>query len=432
MLLGRICCRQAKIVTSRIAAKQLRAQVRGFAISAAKIPKNPETEYEMKTTSEIKQGYVLPDDQPLEDDPEEPIPEKGQAFIQKKTTIKEKIMVFITHMAECFKDIGKDAWYLTKTVARNGIDAEKNSLFELKERRRIAYDLIKFFPYAALILIPGGEIFFPVYFLLFPNSTPTAFMNTSTIGDRIKDLTKAQEEGYNLFMPTLPSFARLLGIQPDVLYVTLSHLEVYEGKKKDSEFYKVTDIEAKIIEFVNRPNLEDYKEDFDLSKLSADELEQLNKIFFRVYVPGYTWVNVLYGLFVKAPLFVAKFIAKKMESENYSKYIDNPFYRFKFTLNKGPASFLKKRLLLGQLRYHIWQLRRQDRSLAKDVDELAKLSQLQLYEYARQRGMNLEVYDEIHNYVQKYWLPLSTRKDIPSDLLVWIAVLRYKYADILI
>ena len=64
-------------------------------------------------------------------------------------------------------------------------------------------------------------------------------------------------------------------------------------------------------------------------------------------MPGTVWVNLVYGIFFKFPFWTAKMVAKLMKSPRYSRFTNNPFYKFKFTLDNGPLSYLKKQLLVN-------------------------------------------------------------------------------------
>ena len=183
---------------------------------------------------------------------------------------------------------------------------------------------------------------------------------------------------------------------------------------------------------LENPNRKQFEDLLNLGKLSSYELEQLCKIFYFEYVPGTVWVNLVYGIFFKFPFWTAKMVAKLMKSPRYSRFTNNPFYKFKFTLDNGPLSYLKKQLLVNQLRFHIRQLRKQDRVLSKNPQELATIPQMQRVDFARQRAIRIEPNAEIVRYVENFWLPLSQRRDIPDDMLVWIAVLRYKYTNIMV
>ena len=396
-------------------------------------PKQAEEYYKSRITIEVeKEGAVLPNQEEVPHDPSVPIAEKDKAFVTKKTSLKEKVKVMLVQLKESFIAFFKDVRFIWRAFKAKGFRDDQYSLLELRERRRIVFDFIKFIPYSVMIVVPGAELFFPPYILLFPNSTPTKFIPLNSLGERTEQLAKKQEEGYDLFVPSLPKLAALLDIDPTLLYKSLSNLQNSQGLEKDWQYYQASDIEAKIFAFLEKPDKVSKARAFNLAKLNSYELEQLNKVFFYLYIPGYNFLNIAYGLFFKAPFYLAKYFAKWRRWPNPSRFTDNFLCKFSFRLDYGPLALFKKRLLLYQLRYHIWQLRRQDRALAKDFSQLSKLEQIDLVEYAKQRGINIDRKEEIIDFVQKYWLPLSLRQDIPSDLLIWIAVLRYKYAEILV
>ena len=113
--------------------------------------------YKNKITQEIIKEPLLEVTGPTEEAKADPsTPEKDKAFIQKKTTLWQKIKVALVHLKDSFVDVWRDTKYLSKVVYNNGIREKKYTLFDIRERRRIFKDLIKFMPYAVLILLPGG------------------------------------------------------------------------------------------------------------------------------------------------------------------------------------------------------------------------------------------------------------------------------------
>lgn len=392
-----------------------------------------ENAYKNKIIQEVIKEPILEETTPaVEIKAPADAPEKDKAFVQKQTTLWQKIKVVMVHLKHSFIDVWRDTKYLNKMVVKNGVKEKNYTLFEMRERRRITKDLIKFFPYAVLIILPGGELIFPFYMILLPNSTPTQFMTAANLGDRTKHLTEKQAEGYSNFLRSLPKFTKLLGIDPIKLYESLNFLEKAEGKEKDRQFYKAHDFEEKIQKFLKLKNKNDLMAPVSLSTLDSYELEQLNKIFYQLYVPGYTWINILYGTIFKVPFHLIKFIAKLLKVENPNRFLNNIFMKISFTIDNGPLSYLKKYLLLWQLKYHIKQIRKQDRVLKQDFSQLAKNPILHKAEFAKQRGIKIDDHEEILKFTEYYWLPLSLREDVSDDLLVWITVLRFKYADILV
>lgn len=396
-------------------------------------PATEEYLYKNKIIQEVVKEPFLETHGPTEEIKARPdTPEKDKAFVQKKTTLWQTIKVAMIHLKESFIDVWKDTKYISKVIGRNGFTDEKYTLFEIRERRRISKDLLKFLPYAVLIILPGGELLFPPYFLLFPNSTPTQFMTAANLGERTKLMTERQEEGYDNFVRSLPKFTKLLGIDPIKLYDSLNHLGKTEGKEKDRQFYKAHDFEEKVQKFLKLKNKDELISPISLSTLDSYELEQLNKIFYQLYVPGYTWINVFYGTFFKVPFYLLKYLAKFLKVQNPGRMTNNIFVKFKFTIDNGPLSYLKKYLLLWQLKFHIKQIRKQDRVLSQDFAQLAKNPILHKAEFAKQRAIVIDDLDEMIKFTEFYWLPLSLRKDVSDDLLVWITVLRFKYSDILV
>ena len=60
--------------------------------------------------------------------------------------------------------------------------------FELREQYRILYDTFKFLPFSFFLIMPGAELFLPLYLLLFPNSIPTWYIFDQTWDTYIEKL----------------------------------------------------------------------------------------------------------------------------------------------------------------------------------------------------------------------------------------------------
>lgn len=391
----------------------------------------PEDFYKAMTQQEIKSGPIIEPQEMIKPD-KQSTPEKDHAFVEKKLTIKQQLKVIWEHMKHSLIDVWKDTKILFGIIKKNGIQEINYSLIELKEKRRITMDLLKFIPYTVFLIVPGAELLLPPYMLLFPNSTPSEFLTSAQKGDIRAELDATQLEGYNNFVRSIPKFGKLLDIDPIHLYESLSNLQNTEGREKDRQLFNASDFESKVNAFLAKSNKDLLIKRCGLDTLNSQELENLFKMFYRKYVPGYNWVNLAYGIPFKFPAWLLKFIAKQLKHPNPGRFTNNIFYKFSFTLDNGPLSVIKKYLILTQLRHHIKHIRAQDRALARNLKELEEMDQLHLVEYANERAIQLEDRDEILNYVKKYWLPLSTRKDVSDDLLVWITVLRFQYADILI
>jgi len=102
--------------------------------------------------------------------------------------------------------------------------------------------------------IPFLEAFLPIYMVLFPNSMPTQFMFESQVGKKTSDLVEAQEDAYEKIIPLLPKFANVIGLDPLKFVESIRDMLDREGKEKDRLFYKISDFESKINQFVKQYN----------------------------------------------------------------------------------------------------------------------------------------------------------------------------------
>jgi LETM1 and EF-hand domain-containing protein 1 len=76
-------------------------------------------------------------------------------------------------------------------LKKNQLRNDSYTLFELRERRRITVDLLKFMPYSVFMIVPFAELALPFYMILFPNSMPTQFLSDSQVGKKTSVLVAA-------------------------------------------------------------------------------------------------------------------------------------------------------------------------------------------------------------------------------------------------
>lgn len=281
-------------------------------------------------------------------------------------TTMDHIKVGLHHIKKGFIEIGKDTVYLSKLLNKNQLRNESYTVFELRERRRITIDLLKFLPYSVFMVVPFAELALPFYMILFPNSIPTQFMFDSQVGKKTSELVAAQQDSYNKIIPLLPKFANVIGLDPLRFVQSIQDILDKEGKDKDRLFYKVSDFESKISNFVK-----DYKHMskaekrvYSIQHMSAYELEQTSKLLCLDFIPGCNILNNLLWIFTRVPFisfnFFAGLIHKLRLKRNKSlppfvpfDYLALKIPKFAFTFNSSPMSFVKKILLESQIKLHL-------------------------------------------------------------------------------
>ena len=112
-------------------------------------------------------------------------------------------------------------------------------------------------------------------------------------------------------------------------------------------------------------------------------------------------------------------VLDKSELENLSSYY-----------SVGTAPFLKlfafpiyKYILKVQLIRHITQVRLQDQIAAADFSQVEELSQLELIQFAQDRGIHILDRDELFKFIKHLWLPFSTRHTTTDNMLIWFGVM---------
>jgi LETM1 and EF-hand domain-containing protein 1 len=359
--------------------------------------------------------------------------ERDKVFAEKKMTIKDHLHVMVHHFKKSMTAVGVDTYYLFKLLKKKQMRDEAYSVLELRERRRISKDLMKFVPYSVFMTIPLLEAFLPLYMVLFPNSMPTQFFFDKQIGEKVSNLVEKQRDSYTKIIPLIPKFANVMGLDPLKFVDSINDIMETEGKEKDRLFYKMSDFESRLAVFAK--NYQDADERnkrvISFNNMTAYELEQTAKLLCLDYIPGYNLINKCIWTFTRLPFLSYNYLQTKLKKEktDFSQY---GFYRFEFRFDSGPAALLKKLLLKQQIEFHLNKIKVEDRQLSKDLHQLETLPVAHLASIARQRGIKIENPDNIKSYLEKKWLPMSVGHDLPVDVLVWISFMRYSYAEVLV
>ena len=237
--------------------------------------------------------------------------ERDKVFSEKKMTLMDHIKVGLLHMKHGLIYIGKDSVYLFKLLSKNQLRTESYNVFELRERRRISKDLFKFAPYSVFLIVPFAELFLPIYMILFPNSLPTQFMFDTQVGKKTSELVTAQQDAYRKIIPILPTFANVIGLDPLKFVTSIQDMLGREGKEKDRLFYKISDFESKINQFVKAyPNMsQNEKKYHSLDSMSAFDLEQTAKLLTLDYIPGCNILNNCIWSLTRLPFMTFNFFA---------------------------------------------------------------------------------------------------------------------------
>ena len=78
---------------------------------------------------------------------------------------------------------------------------------------------------------------------------------------------------------------------------------------------------------------------------------------------------------------------------------------------------------------HIYE---EDKALYKYPHQLENMPKDHLISIARQRGCELEDEQSIKEYMTKFWLPLTVQYKVSFDLMVWVALSRYSFCNLLV
>lgn len=90
------------------------------------------------------------------------------------------IWLGLKHVLKGLGKVKKDVGFLIGFQRRQvGTKYTKDDYFERSKVRQVKKDVIKFIPFSAFLIVPGGELFIPPYLMIFPNSMPSQFMDSA-------------------------------------------------------------------------------------------------------------------------------------------------------------------------------------------------------------------------------------------------------------
>lgn len=158
----------------------------------------------------------------------------------------------------------------------------------------------------------------------------------------------------------------MIGLDPLRFVQSIQDILDKEGKDKDRLFYKVSDFESKISNFVKQYKRMSPAEKrvYSIQHMSAYELEQTSKLLCLDFIPGCNILNNFIWVFTRVPFISFNFFAelvhklKLKRNKSLSPYVPVDYLRwtiprFALTFNTGPMSLVKKILLEFQIKLHL-------------------------------------------------------------------------------
>jgi hypothetical protein len=183
-------------------------------------------------------------------------------------------------------------------------------------------------------------------------------MFESQVGAKTSNLVEAQGDAYNKIIPLLPKFANVIGLDPLKFVESIKDILDREGKEKDRLFYKISDFESKLNQFVKdyQGMTKKERQFHSVNHMSSYELEQTAKLLCLDYIPGYNLLNNIMWGFTRLPFVSYNFIANQIYKLRLKRNKNLPafqpidymawgFSRFQFKFDVGPMSYVKKILL---------------------------------------------------------------------------------------
>lgn len=269
--------------------------------------------------------------------------------------------------------------------------------------------------------------------MIFPNSIPTQFIFESEVGKKTALAVQKQEEGYEKMKINLARFVNVVGLDPLGYLRVIDKINRSEGEEKDKYFYLALEFESKLNKFISDGDCSPNNlRNIDLNNLTCEELENICKFLYIDYVPGTNMVNLLLWMVTQMPFVLINKLLSVTQLGSYKIPLTHQIFKYKIQLNKGLVGSLRGKLLKFQILNHMEHVKNQDRALVIRPHEWDTMPTQHIMSIARERGINIDDEDDIKRYMQKYWLPLHIGNDLSSDIMIWSALARYRYCEMLV
>lgn len=341
-------------------------------------------------------------------------PTNERAIKKKKAWLKEWVKEELHKLGIALKQLGVDGlrlfiYYATK----QGFDTY--TPMEYIDRQRIKLDLVKFIPYAFFILVPGAELLIPPYILLFPNASPTPFMNEQKIAARLK---KAEDRQKVSFEHLSKKFKPLFASQYDRIAAITAQL-------KDDPFNvelkrELRELDAYIHHELIK-NWSRFQKKLRFSDMNIDDLDYVMKFMFFDYVDGVHIINVLLNMHKKiGNLWLSKVRKTKPR-----------YHMTRFNFDFFPLNEMRKYFLRRQLASQFHRLETQDHLAEQHPDSLEHMKSADMYIFGRQRGINVQEDTDRIRFYEEVWVQ-DTRNINKPELKFWMTLSRFSYGKYLV
>jgi LETM1 and EF-hand domain-containing protein 1 len=337
-----------------------------------------------------------------------------RAIKKKKAWLKEWIKEELHKLWIALKQLGADAVRLYMYYAtKQGFDTY--TPMEYTDRQRIKMDLFKFIPYAFFIIVPGAELLVPPYILLFPNASPTPFMDEQKIAARLK---KAEDRQKEAFEHLSKKFKPLFAPQYERIAALISQL-------KDDPFNVELKRELRELDaYIHHELIKNWsrlQKKLRFTDMSLDDFDYVTKFMFFDFVDGVHIINVFLNMHKKiANLFLTKVLKSKPR-----------FQMTRYTFNFFPLNEMRKYFLRKQLAAQFRRLETQDYLTEQHPDSLEHMKSTDLYKFSRQRGINVQEDTDRIRFYEEVWVQ-DTRNINKPELKFWMTLSRFSYGKYLV
>lgn len=270
------------------------------------------------------------------------------SFLNNFLPPDSKIRKFFYEFYHICKDGTKETYQDLKFIySKRNLPSQSLSFIEIRALRLIKLDMLKLIPFTFFLTVPFSELLLPAYLLFFPNSIPSRYVKYFLKTRKKNFLDKKQERAS--------------------IFLIESNIDLKNYKNHDSETL------MKIADFLR--------------------MEYFSLTFF---------ISQFVNLLIKTPFFIYNSvvlcigIGKTFEMTHW--LFD---YRLKF--NFFPLEFLKKVIILLQIRKHVKKLMKEDRRLLEtDEESFKNIENNQIFNYLEERGFPLKDVSNIGDEIKKW------------------------------
>ena len=320
-----------------------------------------------------------------------------QIFQENKEKVIQSTKDFMNLVIQATKDAYSDAKYLSSVSSTK--PKKDYTVEEIVQTQRIKKDLVKFVPYYAAMVLPGGAIAILLIRALFPRGTPTYFMS--------QDAMNKQHAKY------LENQAKAHGPLMDYLLAAMEK-EGYNASNRNPEEIKKFFVEHQ----------DALLKTLSTGKMSTDMIKNASDFLMFEYVEGSYIINAIYRTVVNFPRYAFN-LGMWATGNSYRAVWTHPFFNYQFKLNSFLFKNLKERLIRRQFDKQLRLLKAENYAMASN--SFGEMKQEDYLQVSQERGHIAQSEEDAKKWIKVQWIPM-VKDNVDSEMFAfWCSVIHYSY-----